>query len=66
MSFFSLLLLILTLIAAAFSFGLVNGIRWLPAQIAFGLFLILFILSALSGFTPSHQIRIPRRNKPED
>lgn len=63
MSLFSLLLLVLTLISAAFSFGLVHGIRWLPAQIAFGVFLILFILCALSGYTPSHQVRLPKQTK---
>ena len=65
MSLFSLLLLALTFLAAAFSFGLVHGIRWLPAQIAFGVFLVLFILSALSGYTPSHQVRLPKQPREE-
>lgn len=67
MSLTALLFLVLTFIAGLFSFGFVNGIAWVPAQIAFGLFLLLFILTALSGFTPTHQIRIPRwgsRNTP--
>jgi uncharacterized membrane protein YtjA (UPF0391 family) len=60
MSLTAMFFLVLTIVCCLFSFGFVGGIHWLPAQIVFGISLVLFILSALSGFTPSEQIRIPK------
>jgi uncharacterized membrane protein YtjA (UPF0391 family) len=65
MSLFSLVLLALTILSALFGFGFITGTRLLWAEIAFGVFLILFILSALSGFRPSEQLRIPWRGRQE-
>jgi hypothetical protein len=56
--------LLLALLAALFSFGLVNHIHWLPAQIAFGVCLVFFGITAVLGYTPSHQIRFGKTPAP--
>jgi uncharacterized membrane protein YtjA (UPF0391 family) len=54
----AVLFLLLTLVSACFSFGLIDDIHWLPAQIAFGVSLILFVLATLASFKPSQQVLI--------
>jgi uncharacterized membrane protein YtjA (UPF0391 family) len=53
------LFLFLTAVSGLFSFGVIEDIRWWPAQIAFAVFLILFIISAIASFRPSQQVRFP-------
>jgi uncharacterized membrane protein YtjA (UPF0391 family) len=60
MTLTALFFLVLTIVSCLFSFGFVGGIHWLPAQIVFGISLVLFILSTLSGYRPSEAIRIPK------
>src|SRR6266404_3376091 len=53
----ALVLLLIAVAAGLFSFGIVNDIRWAPAQVVFGVALVLFALSAIASFTPSVQVR---------
>jgi uncharacterized membrane protein YtjA (UPF0391 family) len=48
---YSLLFLIVALIAAGFGFGLMAGTAYLAAKILFFVFLVLFVLSLFAGRT---------------
>jgi uncharacterized membrane protein YtjA (UPF0391 family) len=56
--------LVIALVAGLFSFGLVNNIHWVPAQIVFGISVVLFGISAVLGYTPSQQIHFGKTAAP--
>jgi uncharacterized membrane protein YtjA (UPF0391 family) len=58
----ALLLLLVAVVSGLFSFGFIDGIRWGPAQLLCGVSLVLFVLSAMAGFTPSVQVRPSKRD----
>lgn len=51
MLYYSLVFLLIAILAGVFGFGLVSGVSYLIAKIFFFVFLVLFILSLFSGIS---------------
>jgi uncharacterized membrane protein YtjA (UPF0391 family) len=51
MLYWSLVFLIIALVAGLFGFGLIAGTSWAIAKVLFFVFLVIFIISLIMGFS---------------
>jgi uncharacterized membrane protein YtjA (UPF0391 family) len=51
MLYWSLVFLIIALVAGLFGFGLIAGTSWAIAKVLFFVFLVVFIISLIMGFS---------------